>query len=451
MAQRVILGFTLVLVALAGLFAVFAWRAEIAPVEPPARSSFDAALITRGAHLAAIGDCIACHTAPEGKPYAGGYPLRTPFGTIHGTNITPDADTGIGRWSQAAFVRAMREGVDRQGRHLYPAFPYDHFALVSDEELQAIYAFLMTREPVRADPPANDVMFPFNMRVLVAGWKLAFLEHDAFRSDPAQSAEWNRGAYLAQGLGHCGACHTPRNFLGAERKKLYLAGGDAEGWRAPPVDASSRAPVPWTAESLYRYLRHGADEMHEVAAGPMAPVVHNLSGVPESEVRAIATYIASLIGPADVARQTRAEQLIAAARASSETIGEDVPEAQRQGRARHRHRDSKRRCDLRRLLRNLPQLGAAPAGFAVSQRAAPVVEHVDIALHASQSDTHHIAGHGASRRRAGAFHAGIRRRAHRRSDRLAGVVPARELHRPLGMARRRARSAQGAAELCAVA
>ena len=317
MARRVLLLFLLVLLIAATLFVAFSWRAEIAPVEPPTRASFESALITRGASLAAMGDCIACHTAADGKAYAGGFPLRTPFGTIHGTNITPDPDTGIGRWSEAAFTRAMREGVDRAGRHLYPAFPYDHFTMLSDEDVKALYAFMMTREPVRAERPANDVVFPLNVRMLVAGSKLLFLEQHAFRPDATQGNDWNRGAYLVQGLAHCGACHTPRNVLSAEKKREYLAGGEAEGWHAPAINAASPAPVPWTAESLFRYLRHGASETSEAAAGPMAPVVHNLGAAPEQDVRAIASYIASIMGPPDPDRVQRGDKALALARAAS--------------------------------------------------------------------------------------------------------------------------------------
>jgi mono/diheme cytochrome c family protein len=333
MVRSVILALLLVLIIAAVGFVGFSWRAEIEPVEPVARASFSDALIARGAHLAATGDCIACHTAPDGRPYAGGLALRTQFGTIYGTNITPDPETGIGRWSSAAFTRALREGVDRLGRHLYPAFPYDHFTLLGDEDINALYAFMMTREPVRQVTPENEVVFPLNFRVLVAGWKLLFLDRVAFRSDPAQSEEWNRGAYLVQGLAHCGACHTPRNFLGAEKKKLYLAGGEAESWHAPAINAASRAPIPWTADSLFRYLRHGIEEQHEVAAGPMAPVAHNLSAVPESEVRAISTYITSIMGQPDAERRKRAETTLATARAANDAIGDYVPEPEKQARA----------------------------------------------------------------------------------------------------------------------
>jgi mono/diheme cytochrome c family protein len=211
----------------------------------------------------------------------------------------------------------MREGVDRGGRHLYPAFPYDHFTMLSDEELHALYAFLMTREPVRAETPANDVVFPFNVRMLIAAWKMLYLDRGPFRSDSAQGSDWTRGAYLVQGLAHCGACHTPRNVLGAERKREFLAGGTAEGWRVPAINSASRTPVPWTAESLFRYLRHGAAETSEVAAGPMANVVHNFAAAREQDVRAIAIYVASLAGAPDADRAQRAEQALARARAGT--------------------------------------------------------------------------------------------------------------------------------------
>ncbi len=170
-------------------------------------------------------------------------------------------------------MRAMREGVRRDGRHLYPVFPYDHFTRVADDEVRALYAFLMTREPVHARTPENDLVFPMNVRMLVAGWKLLFFEQQAFGQDATQSVEWNRGAYLAEGLGHCGSCHTPRNLLGRRRNGAIFAGGEVEGWHAPALNASSRTPVPWSIEALERYLTRGVSELHEVAAGPMARVV----------------------------------------------------------------------------------------------------------------------------------------------------------------------------------
>ena len=187
-----------VAIAIAVPFAL-AWRSGIDAIEPPPRASFDQQRIARGALLATLGDCNACHTAEGGRTYAGGRALETPFGVIHGTNITPDPDTGLGRWSEAAFVRAMREGIDRDGRHLYPAFPYNHFTRITDEDLGALYAYLMTREAVRAEPPQNALSFPFNIRALVAGWNLLF--SIAPRGSPMRSRApngiaariWSRG------------------------------------------------------------------------------------------------------------------------------------------------------------------------------------------------------------------------------------------------------------------
>jgi len=308
--DHVVLGFVVALL-LVTAFVAYAWRPSIAPVEQPSPSSFDAALVAKGEALARIANCNTCHTAEDGQSYAGGRPLKTPYGTIYGTNITPDPDTGIGRWPEEAFTRALREGVSREGRHLYPAFPYDHYALMPDEDVRALYAFMMTRDPVRSDVPANDLRFPFNVRMLVSAWKALYFDPAAPATDPAQSAEWNRGAYLVEGPAHCGSCHTPRNMLGAEKKRKELAGGEAEGWHAPAINAASASALPWSAEALYQYLRYGYAAKHPIAAGPMAEVVRNLSAAPEPEVRAIAAYIASSTGEDTAERKQRADQILA--------------------------------------------------------------------------------------------------------------------------------------------
>ena len=281
--------------AIAAAFAI-AWRPAIAAIDPPSPQSFDAALVKRGRDLAAIGNCNDCHTPRGARNFAGGLPVSTPFGTIFSTNISPDTETGIGRWSEAAFRRAMQSGVNREGQHLYPTFPYDHFTNVSDEDDRALYAFLMTRQPVRAPARENRLSFPFNQRLAIAGWKLLFLRHDSYRPDPKQSAEWNRGSYLVEGLAHCGACHTPRNALGAERASAQFAGGDVDNWHAFALNDQSRSPVPWTADALFAYLSHGFHPDHGTARGPMAEVASNLSSVPSSDVRAIAVYMASVSG-----------------------------------------------------------------------------------------------------------------------------------------------------------
>ncbi|WP_454765889.1 c-type cytochrome [Cupriavidus campinensis] len=284
------------LTALAGLCAtVMPWRAPIAPVAPPEPGLYSAATIERGRLVAAAGDCAVCHTAPNGIRNAGGLALETPFGTVYSTNITPDAETGIGKWSYAAFERAMREGIHRDGRRLYPAFPYTAFAKVSNADMQALYAYLMAAEPVVSRPPETQLPFPFNARPLLAGWNMLFHRNEQYVPDTTRSVQWNRGAYLADGLGHCSACHSPRNALGGEKGgKANLTGGEAEGWEAPALTALSKAPVPWTEDDLFQYLRTGFAARHGAAAGPMAPVVESLRELPESDVRAIARYVASL-------------------------------------------------------------------------------------------------------------------------------------------------------------
>lgn len=295
-SRRAINVATGVLVVGAACVVLSACRSAIRPIEPVAASTFPESQVRRGAVLAAIGDCQQCHTVPGGRAYAGGLPLKTPFGTIYSTNITPDVETGIGAWSREAFMRAMREGVDQEGGHLYPAFPYDHYTLITDEDGQALYAYLMTRAPVHAVAPQNDLRFPFNIRKALVIWKRLYLREGPYQPDTSQSDEWNRGAYLVQGLGHCGVCHTPRNALGAEERQHELAGGEAEGWTAYALDRTSPAPVPWDVESMAAYLRRGWHADHGVARGPMQSVTADLASVPESDVRAIATYVVSRMG-----------------------------------------------------------------------------------------------------------------------------------------------------------
>jgi len=294
--RRLVVRLFWVLGALVLAFLLYAWRSPIPPIDAPAAETLDAAAIRRGAQLAALGDCATCHTAPGGETYAGGRTVETPFGTIYSTNITPDTPTGIGRWSQAAFQRAMREGVDREGNHLYPAFPYDHFTLVNDEDNAALYAYIMTRQPVRAKTPDNHLAFPFNMRFMIAGWKLLFLHTGPYEQDTQHDAEWNRGAYLANGIGHCGACHTPRNGLGAEIAAQHFGGGEAEGWHAYAINADSNSLEAWNAEDLHMYLSKGWHDRHGDAHGPMAAVAQNLSSIPDADVKAIASYVASVMG-----------------------------------------------------------------------------------------------------------------------------------------------------------
>ena len=294
-------------VCIAGIFVVVVYRSPLPTVPRPDPKAFSPDSIKRGAAAAIIGDCGICHTAEQGADYAGGRPLPTPFGTIFSTNITPDEATGIGNWSKIAFRRAMREGVSRNGYLLYPAMPYDHYAHVSDQDIDDLYAFLMTRRAVSASAPSNHLIFPLSFRPLLAGWQLLFLHDRRFSPTPAADDLWNRGAYLVEGLAHCGGCHTPRDLAGGEESERPYAGGVAEGWNAPALETSNPMAETWTVSALYNYLKTGMDPAHSVAAGPMGPVTAELSKAPDRDVRAIAVYVASLMhGSREVLRQSLA-------------------------------------------------------------------------------------------------------------------------------------------------
>ncbi|MBH9332182.1 cytochrome c [Pseudomonas aeruginosa] len=299
------------LVALAAIALGYAWQPAIAPLEGTP-GPFSAEQIARGERLAALGDCAVCHTREDGPRNAGGRALPTPFGTIYSSNLTPDRASGIGGWSYPAFERAMRHGVARDGSYLYPAFPYTAFTRTRDEDLKALYAYLMSQPAVHSETPANQLPFPFDQRQLMAGWNLLFLEPGAYRDEPTRNQQWNRGAYLAEGLGHCSACHSPRNALGAEKSgSAHFAGGEAEGWTAPALNASSPAPIAGSEEALYAYRRHGYSAYHGVASGPMAPVVgEGLAKQSDEDLRALAHYLASYAAaPAGETDQQQAQRL----------------------------------------------------------------------------------------------------------------------------------------------
>ncbi|WP_366656089.1 cytochrome c [Fodinicurvata sp. EGI_FJ10296] len=262
-------------------------------IDPPDAASFDSELIDRGETLAAAGFCASCHTRSSAEPYAGGRPMETPFGVVHATNITPDPETGIGRWSADAFRRAMHQGIRRDGAYLYPVFPYDHFTRITDDDIDALYAYFMTRKPVEQATPENGLSFPFNVRTLLAGWTLLYLDEGRFEPDPDRDDEWNRGAYLVEGLGHCGACHTPRNDFGAVNEDARFTGARVDGWYATPLIPHSPAPVPWSEFGMVNYLIDGWDMDYGIANGPMQPVVNSLARLPEDDVYAISTYLLS--------------------------------------------------------------------------------------------------------------------------------------------------------------
>jgi mono/diheme cytochrome c family protein len=293
-----------------GGFLYWASRPAIAAIDRPDPARFPAASVERGAMLARLGNCASCHTGPHGGAFAGGVPLATGFGTIYSTNITPDPATGIGTWSAAAFTRALREGVSRDGHHLYPAFPYDHFTELSDADIGALYAYFMTRPAVHFPPPANRLDFPLGFRPLLAGWKRLYFRPQRYRGGDA-------GGYLAEALAHCGACHTPRNRWGAEQRNQAYTGGWVDGWYAPPLDGHSPAVRAWTVDRLTAFLRTGLSPTHAAAAGPMGEVSRNLAAVPEAEVRPLAVWFARNMAaaPASRAEPPLPDRAAAAARA----------------------------------------------------------------------------------------------------------------------------------------
>ncbi|KXU84212.1 cytochrome C [Paraburkholderia monticola] len=278
-----------------GGHASHAGEPEPSPVTTAFATASDTTAEARGAKLAALGDCITCHTATGGQPLAGGLPLQTPFGVIYSTNITPDQETGIGRWTLDEFTRAMRRGVSRDGHLLYPAFPYPHFTHMSDADIASLYAWLMSRDPVNARAPHNALIFPLGFRPIIAGWNLLYLHADTTAApSPSDAPDIARGRYLVESLGHCGACHTPLNHLGAERREHALQGGTIDGWDAPALTDLASRPTPWTQQQLVSYLRTGLASAHGAAAGPMRPVTRMLADAPASDVEAIAAYLLAL-------------------------------------------------------------------------------------------------------------------------------------------------------------
>jgi mono/diheme cytochrome c family protein len=317
MFKRIVVG--ALILGVAAVVAVFALasRPALDPIAANSAAAFPAELVARGAILAAAGNCASCHSSPGGGALAGGVGLKTQFGVVYSSNITPDPDTGIGRWSEAAFSRALHEGVARDGSQLFPVFPFDHFTRVTDEDVAALYAYFMTREPVHSPAKSNTLPFPLNVRALQYVWKLLYFRQGVYQADAGKSPQWNRGAYLADGLSHCSACHTPRNGLGAERSDARFDGAMIDGWYAPALTAANTAPLPWTQDELFGYLRNGGTALHGVAAGSMSDVVHQgLAKLPDDDVLAIAAYFAD-INQSSQAAGAQADIVAKSVRASS--------------------------------------------------------------------------------------------------------------------------------------
>jgi mono/diheme cytochrome c family protein len=268
----------------------------------------DQTLVNRGEYLTRIAGCASCHTAPGGAPFAGGYKMKLPMGTLYTPNITADAETGIGAWSDDDFVRAMQQGIDRGGRHLYPAFPYTSYTLMSRPDILAIKAYLFSLTAVRNVPPPSHMAFPYNIRSLMAVWNWLFLSDRRFQADPQQSAQWNRGAYLVQAVAHCGECHTPRGrFSQAMETSAFLGGGISDAWTAYNITSDRVAGIgAWSDEDLKVYLVSGAAAAKGWAAGPMGvEVVSSTQYLTEDDALSVVAYlrgVAPVAGSGSVAR-----------------------------------------------------------------------------------------------------------------------------------------------------
>jgi mono/diheme cytochrome c family protein len=259
-------------------------------------------LVARGKYLATAADCVACHTGKDAKPFSGGLPINTPFGVIYSPNITPDKDTGIGAWTDEQFYASLHNGLGHDGENLYPAMPYTSYTKVTKEDVQAIRAYLNTVPAVHAPDKANELPFPFSVRTSLDVWRGLYFTEGTFKPDPNQSAQINRGAYLVEGLGHCGECHTTRTSLGGLDSGRTLAGGVVDGWYAPNISSDMRAGIgSWSMDELVAYLKNGAVPGKGVAAGPMAQVVHeSLSKLTDDDIKAMAAYLKSTPAKEDV-------------------------------------------------------------------------------------------------------------------------------------------------------
>lgn len=260
-------------------------------------SQRDAAAVARGKYIAIAGDCVACHTAPGSKqPFSGGYAISTPFGDIFASNITPDAETGIGNWTERDFYRAVRHGKGKEGENLYPAMPYNAYVKVSDKDMHDLWMYMRSVKPVRSKVPETQLPFPYNIRLAMMGWNLLFFDNSGFTPDPSQSDAWNRGAYLVQGLEHCAACHTAKNLLGGDTR-AYLQGSNLGDWHAPDITSDPHTGIgQWSEEQIVQYLKLGSNHV-AVASGPMAEAVTNSTQhLSDDDLQSIASYLKSLPG-----------------------------------------------------------------------------------------------------------------------------------------------------------
>jgi mono/diheme cytochrome c family protein len=270
--------------------------AQTSPPHQVAHDQQSFEVIERGRSLAIAADCMACHTEAGGARFSGGRAIETPFGLLLTPNLTPDPETGVGDWSDDEFVAAVREGKGRgRGHYLYPAMPYPYYTRMPRTDVLAIRAYLNTLEPVRHAVNPNQLPFPFNIRLSMIAWNALFFRPGVFEPVPGKAVEWQRGAYLVEGPGHCGACHTAKNFLGGDKGDQALRGGLLQGWFSPDLTGNPRTGVGgWTVEDIVAYLETGHNR-HAAATGPMAEVIaDSTSHMPATDLRAMAIYLKDL-------------------------------------------------------------------------------------------------------------------------------------------------------------
>ena len=274
----------------------FFWPASIEAVQATRAQPTGSALVAKGEYLTKAADCAACHTAPGGKPFAGGRAFKLPFGTIYSTNITPDRETGIGQWSDAEFVRALHRGIGRNGEDLYPAFPYTAYALLSTDDVLAIRAYLSTLQPVSLQNIDNTLAFPFNQRYTLRAWKLLFMPTRRWEPSTARDAAWNRGSYLAEALAHCGDCHTPRNLMFATKSDRKYAGATVDGWKAYNITSDSETGIgAWSAAEIEQYLSSGHAPARGSAGGGMAEAIDlSLRHLSSEDIAALTRYLRTI-------------------------------------------------------------------------------------------------------------------------------------------------------------
>ena len=315
-----------------------ALAATLSSIGPAVAQDLSATQIERGRYLATAANCIGCHTDMDndGAAWTGGREMETPFGVIVTPNITPDAETGIGRWTRQDFRRALREGVRRDGAQLYPAFPYPYFTRMPDQDVDALYDYLRTIEPVRAERvPEAELAAPLQVREAVRGWKLLNFDEGVFVPDPEQSPEWNRGAYLVDGPAHCGACHTGKTVTGGDDAGEYLRGGVLENWHAPNIRGGENGGIAhWSEDDIVEFLGTGRSE-HTIAMARMGEVVaYSTQHLTDGDLRAIAIYLKSLDDeprgggdrPADETMQTGAAIYFDNCAACHKSDGSGVPQ-----------------------------------------------------------------------------------------------------------------------------